>query len=357
MRVKKFTGKTVQEAVEDLRREFGDDAVVLHVVQRRPWFFGRVGPKRYEVTGAIDPNEKKNGDKTRPQTITKRQNTNPYVNRQEPVLANKLETSDTDPEWSESIQKLYGKLVRCDIPKDIAQSVLKEALATLPQSEWNDANKVWNSLQSAIATRVITVEPWEFDEDQKVVILIGPTGVGKTTTIAKLAANFSLVGGRDVGVVTMDTYRIAAVEQLKTYADIIGLPVQVAYSPKDLREAIARMNDKDLILVDTAGRSQNNHIQMAELKNYLQGINAEIHLVVSATTKQRDVDEIVKVFSQLPIDRVIVTKLDETAAHGIILQTCERAQAPLAFITTGQGVPEDIEVASGEKIAQLILGE
>lgn len=347
MRVKKFVGKTMQEAVESLRQEFGDDAVVLHTTQKRPWLFGRLGPKRYEVLGAIDPNFPRTTAKTKSK-------------QEKPLETTKVanqRVSEVDPAWSDSIQDLYGKLVSCDIPKDLAQSLLKEALSKVPKADWNYADKIWRSLNYAIADRIITVDPWEFGDQQRVVVLIGPTGVGKTTTIAKLAANFALVGGKKVGVITVDTYRIAAVEQLKTYADIIGIPVQVAYNPRELKEGIAKMQDRDLILVDTAGRSQNNQIQIAELKNYLEEFTAEIHLVISATTKPRDIDEIIKVFSQITIDRVIITKLDETSAHGVILQVCDRAEAPLAFVTTGQGVPEDIEVANGEKIAQLILGD
>lgn len=351
MRVKKFTGKTMQEAVDSLKRDFGKDAVILHTAQKRRWLFGRLGPKRYEVTGAIDPNFE--SSRASSQQIARA----PQPGQLRTAGTNTTQSPGTDPRWSDSIQELYGKLMRCDIPKDVAQNLLKDALAQLPKEQWSDLDKVWNSLYTTIAQRITTVDPWEFDGEQRVVVLIGPTGVGKTTTIAKLAANFALVGGRKVGVVTMDTYRIAAVEQLKTYADIIGLPVQVAYSPRELKESIARMYDRELILIDTAGRSQNNHLQIAELKNYLEGLSAEIHLVISATTKMRDIDEIIRVFGQLPIDRVIVTKLDETMAHGVILHTCERAKAPLAFVTTGQGVPEDIEVASGEKIAQLILGD
>ena len=160
-----------------------------------------------------------------------------------------------------------------------------------------------------------------------------------------------------MGVITIDTYWIAAVDQLKTYADIIGIPIQVAYSPKELREAITKMHDRDLILIDTAGRSQNNEIQIAELRNYLEGLNVEIHLVLSATTKEADIEDVIRVFGVLPIDRIIVTKLDETTSHGVILQACSLANVPIAFLTTGQGVPEDIEVADGQRIAELILGD
>ena len=188
-------------------------------------------------------------------------------------------------------------------------------------------------------------------------MLVGPTGVGKTTTIAKIAANFSLIDAKKVGLITVDTYRIAAVDQLKRYAEIIGIPLHVAFDPQELKEGIAKMKDRDLILIDTAGRSQNNFLQINELKNYLQDVDAEIHLVISATTKSTDVDEIVRAFGQVSIDRVIITKLDETTSYGVILQTCQRTRAPLSFVTTGQGVPEDIEVATGEKLAQLILGD
>ncbi len=338
----------MQEAVASLRLEYGSDAVILHTTQKRRWLWGRLGPKRYEVLGAIDPNFKRAQADTRPRAPE-------HAAASEDNY--KQGASRFDPSMSEAVQSLYGRLVRRDIPKDVAQGLLKDTLTRLPKQDWNDEGKIWIRLGSLVAERVVTVDPWEFSGDQRIVVLIGPTGVGKTTTIAKIAANFSLVGAKNVGLITVDTYRIAAVEQLKTYAEIIGIPVQVAYSPRELKDSIARMADRDLILIDTAGRSQNNYLQMGELKNYLEGIDAEIHLVISATTKSSDVDEIVKAFGQVSIDRVIITKLDETTTYGVVLQTCERTNAPLSFVTTGQGVPEDIEVATNEKIAQLILGD
>lgn len=348
MRIKKFTGKTMREAVEGLRREFGDDAVILHTAQKRRWFFGRIGPRYYEVLGAYDPNYQQ-------------RNVNVSVNTHSqtaPTLAVKEQANGEGRlEWSESIQELYSRLVEREIPKELAQDLIKDALSELPKAEWNNVNLIWGRLAQVMADRIVTVAPWDFADRQKIVILIGPTGVGKTTTVAKLAANFALVDQRSVAMITVDTYRIAAVEQLRTYAEIIGVSLEVAYSPKELRDGVAKHKDKDLILIDTAGRSQNNQVQMAELRNFLEGIEAEIHLVVSATTKLRDIDEIVRIFSQLSPDRIIVTKLDETTTHGVILQASMRAQVPLAFVTTGQGVPEDIEVASGERLAQLILGD
>ncbi|NLM40793.1 MAG: flagellar biosynthesis protein FlhF [Firmicutes bacterium] len=361
MRVKKFTGKTIQEAVENLRDEFGPDAVILHTTQKRAWLWGRLGPKRYEVLGAFDLSYQASRGKNRRPAGT-RTATQPYAPSTAPYSLKGGQASTPadgrlDPAWSEAVQSIYSRLIKVDIPRDLAAQLIREVLGQAAKEEWNNEAKLWAELTKLIASRIKTALPWEFDAEQKVVVLIGPTGVGKTTTIAKLAANFSLVAGRKVGLITVDTYRIAAVEQLKTYAEIIGLPLHVAYSPKELKEGIAKLKDRDLILIDTAGRSQNNHIQIAELRNFFEGVEAEMHLVISATTKPRDVDEIISVFGQLPIDRVIITKLDETSVYGVLLHTCERAQVPIAFVTTGQGVPEDIEVADGERIAQLILGD
>lgn len=340
-------GKTMQEAVESLRREFGDDAVILHTSHKRRWFFGRIGPRHYEVLGAYDPNYAKRTPNS-PSTPTRTAAS---------VETEQDKASADRAEWSAAIQGLYGKLVEREIPKGLAQELIKEALTSLPKQEWSNIHRIWAHLEQAVERRITTVDPWDFSQQQRIVVLIGPTGVGKTTTVAKLAANFALVDQRSVAMITVDTYRIAAVEQLRTYAEIIGVPLEVAYNPKELRRGVAKFKDKDLILIDTAGRSQNNHLQLAELKSYLEGIDAEVHLVVSATTKLRDIEEIVRVFSQLRLDRIIITKLDETTTHGAILQTCVRAEAPLAFVTTGQGVPEDIEVASGKRLAQLILGD
>lgn len=332
----------MQEAVESLRKEFGSDAVILHTKKKRRWFFGRFGRKQYELVGAVDPNFKR------------QENVKTAAAGQSPT---KSSSAFTEAQSSTCVQQLFQRLLRQDIPRELAQGLLKDVLSKLPREEWSDLNKIWSELDRVVAEKITTVEPWEFTDGQKIVVLVGPTGVGKTTTIAKLAANFALVSCKKVGLITVDTYRIAAVEQLKTYADIIGVPIAVAYSPQELKAALAKMSDRDLVLIDTAGRSQNNHLQIGELKNYLEGLTVETHLVISATTKQNDVDQIIEVFGQFAIDRLIITKLDETSSHGIILHTNKKAQAPIAFVTTGQGVPEDIEVADKERIAQLILGD
>lgn len=190
----------------------------------------------------------------------------------------------------------------------------------------------------------------------RIVALIGATGVGKTTTLAKIAARFVLEHNIRAALITADTYRISAVEQLKTYSDIIGLPLEIVYSPDELKVAIHKHRDKDLILIDTAGRSQHNEYQMKELQDFLAvNSNIERHLVMSATTKSRDAADILEKFSSCEPDRVIFTKTDETSSVGLILNLLANKEIALSFLTNGQSVPDDIVPATPEKLAELLL--
>lgn len=192
----------------------------------------------------------------------------------------------------------------------------------------------------------------------RVVALIGATGVGKTTTLAKIAASFVLEKGVKAAMVTADTYRISAVEQLKTYSDIIGLPLEIVYSPQELKGAIHKHRDKDLILIDTAGRSQHNDYQMKELKEFLAvDSRIEKHLVLSATTKSRDAVDILDKFSMCKPNRVIFTKTDETGSVGLIMNLLSGKNIALSYLTNGQSVPDDIIPATPDKLAELLLRE
>ena len=186
---------------------------------------------------------------------------------------------------------------------------------------------------------------------------IGPTGVGKTTTIAKLAARCSLQIKRKVSLITIDTYRIAAVEQLKTYARIMNIPLFVSYTPEEMRRSIAENRDSALILIDTAGRSQADGEQIIDLKNYFGGGSGiEVMLVLSATTKNRDLRDITTRFSPIDAGKLIFTKLDETTTYGSIVNEAVRTKLPIAYFTAGQNVPDDIEAASPAKLARMLLG-
>ncbi len=190
----------------------------------------------------------------------------------------------------------------------------------------------------------------------RIVALLGTTGVGKTTTLAKIAARFVLDNNSSLALITADTYRISAVEQLKTYSDILGLPLEVVYTPQELSTAIEQHKNKDLILIDTAGRSQHNDFQMKELVDFLT-VNPRIekHLVLSSTTKLTDAQEILKRFSAAAPEKIIVTKIDETGSLGMVLNLLRNENLSMSYVTTGQSVPDDIEVASADVLTNIFI--
>jgi len=192
----------------------------------------------------------------------------------------------------------------------------------------------------------------------RIMAVVGPTGVGKTTTIAKLAAMYALNRRVSVAMVTTDNFRVGAVEQLKTYAKIMDLPLEVAGNSQELAKALAKHADKDLVLIDTAGRSPKDSERLDELKGYLEchsGI--DIYLCLSATTRAREIDEIIATFGTLPITRLLFTKLDESKSFGCIVDTYLKHKLPLSYFSTGQKVPEDIEVATSRKLASMVVQE
>lgn len=192
----------------------------------------------------------------------------------------------------------------------------------------------------------------------RIMALVGPTGVGKTTTIAKLAAMHALNRGVSVAMITTDNFRVGAVEQLKTYAKIMDLPLEVASSGVELNAALAKHSDKDLILIDTAGRSPKDSERIDELRGYLESTpGIEAYLCLSATTRSSELDEVIATFGVLPISRLLFTKLDESRKFGCILETYLKHKLPLSYLSTGQKVPEDLEVATSRKIASLVVKE
>ncbi|WP_028550441.1 flagellar biosynthesis protein FlhF [Paenibacillus sp. UNC451MF] len=213
------------------------------------------------------------------------------------------------------------------------------------------------SLERQLNELFVTGTNKRLDHDTKVAHFVGPTGVGKTTTIAKLAAEQVLKYHRKVGFITSDTYRIAAVEQLKTYGTILNVPLEVVFSPQDLPRAFEQMKDRDIIFMDTAGRNFRNEMYVSELNALLQseGKN-ETFLVLSLTTKYKDMKAIAENFTKFKLDKVLFTKMDETDTYGSIINLANDFQLQTSYVTHGQSVPEDITELGEQQIIDLILG-
>ncbi|ASA22245.1 flagellar biosynthesis protein FlhF [Paenibacillus donghaensis] len=193
--------------------------------------------------------------------------------------------------------------------------------------------------------------------DTRIVYIAGPTGVGKTTTIAKLAAEQLFKQGRKVGMITSDTYRISAVEQLRTYAAILNIPLEVVQSPGDLQRALFRLESCDLVLMDTAGRNYRNELLVAELQSLLaKELRSETFLVLSMTSKSRDMKLIAEHFGRYQLDKVIFTKLDETGSYGPLFNVLNDFPLTLSYMTNGQNVPDDLLAASGQQLTGMLLG-
>ncbi len=246
--------------------------------------------------------------------------------------------------------------------QDVAEDILKDFAAQSPAGETlldRDDPQAKNVLTKFLSDNMrFAAGIHQTGKKPRTVALIGATGVGKTTTLAKIAARLVLEKGVKAALITADTYRISAVEQLKTYSDIIGLPLEIVYTPDELRVAIHKHRDKDIILIDTAGRSQHNAYQMKELQEFLAvAPDIEKHLVLSSTTKNKDAAEILKKFSVCKPGRVIFTKADETSSLGLIVNLLYHQDIALSFLTDGQSVPDDIVPATAESLAGLLLRE
>ena len=264
-----------------------------------------------------------------------------------------------EPALPEELFDTYVRLIQGEVSEEIAQQLVTRVGDELGDAGLKDEAAVRARLASYIESMLpmagrIQLSPLP---GPTVIALVGPTGVGKTTTIAKLAANYHLRENKAVGLITVDTYRIAAVEQLRTYAQIIDVPLEVVMSPAQLTGALERLAGCDVVLIDTAGRSQNDPIRMNELKVYLEHAKPhEVHLVLAGTASRQLIDQVLERFGDLGIDRVIFTKLDEAIGFGAILTSLQKIKARLSYVTTGQDVPDDIEVGQAARIAELILG-
>lgn len=409
MELRKYRGTSETEAKQLVKEELGLDALIVSVKQVKPKGLMKLFKKPYvEVTAARDDRtiskelpqiSLKAEDLRRNQALIKEESTSDaseldefkaFITRYSSKQKEKKEDIDhTVMEIEASIEKEAKQEVVADDSKLINRDIIieEESIEEVPMMKViydqlmdNEVDEPYaNELMMGMAEYFVDHDP-EIDElvsivykrivknlsdfeiidtnkKNKPVFFIGPTGVGKTTTIAKIASLHTLIHNRDVALITSDTYRIAAVEQLRTYANILGIPIKVVYTPDEMKEAIDFFSDKDLILVDTAGRSHKNKIHQTELMELLTSIpDKEIYLTLSVATKYKDLMKIVNVYKTICDFKIIFTKLDETLSYGNILNIKMSTKAKLSYVTFGQNVPDDISEINPHHIAKNLLG-
>ena len=378
MQIKRFEAKNMTTALRLIKGELGPDAVILSArsLRKGKGFFGSMKYAGVEVTAAIDTRESRiktgnaGGAKTAYQKLLNRPS---YKDKQAPELDgnvpavppahgrsypkrqrphNKVESSN-QREFSFLYQQMLGQ----GVDRQLASELIDE-IKRIPATRDLVANEDLNAhLKSILEGMGIWADRNAFvNGKRQVVALIGTTGVGKTTTIAKLAARQTNRYQKQVAVITIDNYGIAANEQLKSYARIIGIPLETAINPTELNRAIKKHEQKDLIFIDTPGINPNNQNQLRELEAYFAKLpDLQKHLVVSVATKEKDLRKTLQAFQEIGVQRLLFSKIDESKTYGNMLNALIRTNIPLSFLSCGRRVPDDIEAGSIQKLVDLIF--
>ena len=414
MTINKYQGKTKEEAIEKAKQELGEGAVVMNVKEIKPTgMFKAWKSSVFEVTAAreekenfVDPRQvadltaktvktlnlaadenispkeflndrtsdilsghltnapelhAKDGLEKRLENLSNilEKQLSVEESRQKEVKEAEKERQVVNPEGLQFIKMLYRTLLENEVNEKYVNQILDEAEKVMHSGSSVDAI-LSNVYQKMILKLGQPDTICVSGKKPRIIFFVGPTGVGKTTTIAKIASKYKLEMGMKIAFLTADTYRIAATEQLRVYANILDAPMSIIYSAEEMNAAIERVSEYDLIFVDTAGFSHKNDEQCNDMKKMLAGLDAayerEVYLVVSATTKYKDLLEIADRYKEIADYKLIFTKLDETEAYGNIYNIKMYSGAPLSYMTNGQNVPDDIEEFNTQKIVKQLLG-
>lgn len=424
MIINKFQGKTEEEAVEKAKAEYGEDAVIMNVKEIKPkGFFAFLKSSTFEVTAAMktessagpsaariaqEPQQKlhesinlaadeeidiprdhgtefaremervnparrsaamrqKEEEKVMAEERREKERQDSMPDRQDRLEESLVHTAPKEEEPAKAptseelhlIRILYSTLVRNEVNEKYVNQILDEVERFIRPG--NSVDTILSNVYQKLILRFGQPKTIELGKNKpKVVFFIGPTGVGKTTTIAKIASKYKVEYNKNIAFITADTYRIAATEQLQVYANILEAPMSIVYSADELNENLEKYEGYDVVFVDTAGFSHKNEGQRNDMKRLLQGMDEkysrEVYLVLSATTKYRDLLDIVDIYHEIADYKLIFTKLDETATYGNILNVKLYSQADLSYVTNGQNVPDDIEVFNTQEIVKQLLG-
>ena len=380
MLVKRYHANDMQQAMDTVIKELGSDAVILNSRKVRKKGLKNLFRKPVlEVMVAYDPanvpavkklnlpqssysTEKAQKEKEKTaETINSEQleRLDKRIDSIDSMLSDFIEKfsfvkRDITYDYPEDVQELLLKMIDNQVREELAHSLAKETELMLRKQPGTSAAEVLEHLILEQLGKPAPILHKKFT--QKVILVLGPTGVGKTTTIVKLAADFSVKQKKKTGIINTDTFRIGAQEQLQTYADIMGIPLQVVYRSDELEEALDSMSDRDVVFIDTAGKRPGDEQHREDILDIVRILKPEdILLCLAATTGFASIKEMTDTYGFVDEYKLLITKLDETKYRGPLLNISWYTQRPLAYVTTGQNVPDDIEIVDIESIAKQII--
>ncbi len=375
--IRKFVASSMKEAMRQIKKEMGEDAVILksQVIPNSDLFSFR-SKEKVEVLAALEPSDDMPTARMTSSipnvesTGTQRQSSSEWeielVRDEIKTIRATLEEIShrmkyqSIPTMPRQLNLFYQSMLGSGLDEELVLDLTGQALGTLSGDQLDDRKVIADFLGEKLAPMIPTQSYLHHEPaEPRIVAFVGPTGMGKTTTISKLLTHKKIFHGRRMAVITADTYRIGATDQIKRVAGIAKVPIVVAYKPSQMLKAIQRHQDKDVILIDTAGRSQHNIYHMKNLREFMGAAQPdEVHLVLAANTRLEDLKETADRFNQIQIHRYLFTKLDETSGYGNIVNLIKHREKPISFLGFGQRIPDEIRWAKSKEFARmLILGK